>query len=85
MAVHTNGLGSLLLAWRYASIAAIRSGCLWALQAVGCDPGRISLRGAGLSEDLRCRRVSCGQDVGGDEVVFMLEQADGSEAQAPDE
>src|SRR5215218_229993 len=26
VAVHTNGLGSLLLAWRYASIAAIRSG-----------------------------------------------------------
>ena len=26
MAVHTNGLGSSLWAWRYASIAAIRSG-----------------------------------------------------------
>jgi hypothetical protein len=26
VAVHTNGLGSLLLAWRYSSIAAIRSG-----------------------------------------------------------
>jgi hypothetical protein len=29
---------------------------------------------------LRCRRVSCGQDVSGDEIIFVLEQADKRQA-----
>ena len=37
-------------------------------------------RGSGLSEELRCRCVSCGEDVSGDEIVFVLEQADDRKA-----
>jgi hypothetical protein len=37
---------------------------------------RISRQEAWLSEELRGWCVSCGQDVSGDEIVFVLEQAD---------
>src|ERR1700692_2942242 len=40
-------------------------------------PGRaLAGRDAWLSEELRCRCVSCGQDVSGDEIVFVLKHAD---------
>ena len=37
-------------------------------------------RGSGLSEELRCRCVSCGEGVSGDEIVFVLEQVRKREA-----
>ena len=37
-------------------------------------------RGPGLSEELRCRCVPCGEDVSGDEIVFVLEQIHKREA-----
>jgi hypothetical protein len=54
--------------------------CAWC-RPVGCGSrARISRRGARSSEELCCRYVSCGQDVSGDEIVLVLEQAGEREA-----
>ena len=61
--------------------ARVRSGCSVRGQARWLRFSRVLAGGEpGLSEELRGWRASGGQDVSGDEIVFVLEQADKRQA-----